>query len=181
MQNNEFAKKLYKPIIREFEKWKVHPSFTDNIWGPDLADIPLLSKFKKRDSFLLCAIDIYGKYAWVIPLKNKKSITIDNDFKKILVEPGHKANKIWVDKGSEFQNKSIKSWLEKNDIEMHSAHNEEKSVAEKFIRTLMNKIYKYMTSVSKNGYINKLDDIANIRCVTNEGRGGRSPLPFFKV
>ena len=75
MQNNEFAKKLYKPIIREFEKWKVHPSFTDNIWGPDLADMPLL-----RDSFLLCAIDIYGKYAWVIPLKNKKSITIGNDF-----------------------------------------------------------------------------------------------------
>ena len=64
---------------------------------------------------------------------------------------------------------------------MHSAHNEEKSVAEKCIRTLMNKIYKYMTSVSKNGYINKLDDIANIRCVTNEGRRGRSPLPFFKV
>ena len=65
---------------------------------------------------------------------------------------------------------------------MHSAHNEEKSVvAEKFIRTLMNKIYKYMMSVSKNGYINKLDDIANIRCVTNKGRRGRSPLPFFKV
>ena len=64
---------------------------------------------------------------------------------------------------------------------MHSAHNEEKSVAEKFIRTLMNKIYKYMTSVSKNGYINKLDDIVNIRRVTNEGRGGRSLLPFFKV
>ena len=65
---------------------------------------------------------------------------------------------------------------------MHSAHNEEKSVvAEKFIRTLMNKIFKYIMSVSKNGYINKLDDIANIRRVTNEGRGGRSPRPFFKV
>ena len=65
---------------------------------------------------------------------------------------------------------------------MHSAHNEEKSVvAEKFIRTLMNKIFKYIMSVSKNGYINKLDDIVNIRRVTNEGRGGRSPLPFFKV
>ena len=63
MQNNELAKKSQKPIIREFEKRKVHPSFTDNIWGPDLADMPLLSKFKKRVSFLLCAIDIYGKYA----------------------------------------------------------------------------------------------------------------------
>ena len=56
----------------------------------------------------------------------------------------------------------MKSWLEKNDIELHSMHNERKSViAERFIRTLKNKIYKYMISVSKNIYIDKLDDIAN--------------------
>ena len=71
-----------------------------------------------------------------------------------------KKNKIWVDKGSEFYNRSMKSWLEKNNIEMYSTHNEGKSVvAERFIRTLKNKIYKYMTSISKNVYIDKLDDI----------------------
>ena len=96
-------------------------------------------------------IDIYSKYAWVVPLKDKKGVTIANSFQKILDNSKRKPNKIWVDKGSEFYNRSIKSWLEKIDIEMYSTHNEGKSVvAERFIRTLKNKIYKYMTSISKN-------------------------------
>ena len=75
---------------------------------------------------------------------------------------GHKPSKISVDKGSEFYNSSFKKWLKDNDIEMYSIHNEGKSVvAERFIRTLKNKIYKYMTSISKNVYIDKLDDIVN--------------------
>ena len=73
-----------------------------------------------------------------------------------------KPDKIWVDKGSEFYNRSMKLFLQNNDIEMHSTDNEEKSViAERFIRTLKNKIYEYMTSISKNVYIDKLDDIVN--------------------
>ena len=69
---------------------------------------------------------------------------------------------MWVDRGSKFYNGSINSWLEKTDIEMYSTRNEGKSVvAERFVRTLKNKIYKYMTSVSKNVYIDKLDDIVN--------------------
>ena len=70
---------------------------------------------------------------------------------------------MWVDRGSKFYNGSINSWLEKTDIEMYSTRNEGKSVvAERFVRTLKNKIYKYMTSVSKNVYIDKLDDVVNI-------------------
>ena len=85
----------------------------------------------------------------VVPLK-KKGITITNAFQKILDESGRKPNKIWVNKGSEFYNTPMKSWLKDNDIEMYSRHNEGKSVvAERFIRTLKKKIYKYMTSVSK--------------------------------
>ena len=73
-----------------------------------------------------------------------------------------KPSKIWVDKGSEFYNKSMKSWLKGNDIGIYSKKNEEKSVvAERFIRTLKRKIYKHMTAVSKNMYIEKLDDIVN--------------------
>ena len=73
-----------------------------------------------------------------------------------------KPSKIWVEKGSEFYNSSFKKWLKDNDIEMHSTHNEGKSVvAERFIRTLKNKIYKHMTAVPKNVYIDKLDDIIN--------------------
>ena len=122
----------------------------------------LISKFNKRFRFLLCVIDIFSKYAWVVPLKDKKGVSIVNAFQKILKESDRKSNKIWVDKGSEFQNNSFKKWLKDNDIEMYAIHNEGKSVvAERFIRTLKSKIYKYMTSVSKNMYIYKLDDIVN--------------------
>ena len=122
----------------------------------------LISKFNKGFRFLLCVIDIFSKYAWVAPLKDKKGISIVNAFQKILKESKRKPNKLWVDKGDEFYNNSFKKWLKDNDIEIYSIHNEGKSVAaERFIRTLKNKIYKYMTSISKNVYIDKLDDIIN--------------------
>ena len=132
------------------------------MWGADLADKQLISKFNKGFRFLLCVIDIYSKYAWVIPLKDKKGITLTNAFQKILDKSNCKPNKIWVDQSSEFYNRSMKSWLEKNAIVIYSTNNEGKSVvAERFIRTLKNKIYKYMTSISKSVYTDKLDDIIN--------------------
>ena len=138
----------------------MHSSFKDNIWGVDLADMQLLTKFNKGFRFLLCVIDIFSKYAWVIPFKYKKGISIVNAFQKILKESNRKPNDIWVDKGSQFYNSSFKKWLKDNDIKMYSTNNEGKSViAERFIRTLKNKIYKNMISISKNVYIDKLDDI----------------------
>ena len=92
----------------------------------------------------------------MIPLKGKKVITINNAFHKILDKSNRKPNKIWVDKGREFYNKSMKSWLQDNNLEMYSIYNEGKSaVAERFIRTLKNKIYKYMTLMSKNMHIDQ--------------------------
>ena len=120
---------------------KVHSSCIDNIWGADLINLKLISKLKKGFRFLLSVIDIYSKYAWVIPLKNKKGITVTNVFQRILDESKHKPNKTWVDKGSRFYNRSIKSFLEKNNIKMYSTDNEGKSVtAERFTRNLKNKI-----------------------------------------
>ena len=159
-ENIKLADELDKPIIRKFKKRKVYSSFKDNIWGADLADMQLLSKFNKGFRFLLCVIDIFSKYAWVIPLKDKKGISIVNAFQELLLSSKRKPNKIWVDKGSEFYNNSFKKWLQDNDTVMYSTNNEGKSVIpERFIRTFKNKIYKYMTSVSQNVYIDKLDDI----------------------
>ena len=130
--------------------------------GVDLADMQLISRFSKGFRFLLCVINIFSKYAWVVPLKDKKVISIVNAFQKILYKSGRKPNKIWVDKGIEFQNNSFKKWFKDNDIEMYLIHNEGKyAVAERFIKTLKTKIYKYMTSVSKNVYIDKLDAIVD--------------------
>ena len=161
-QNQQLAEELHKPIIKKFEKRKLHAAFKDNIWGADLADMQLLSKYNKGIRFLLCVIDIPSKYAWVVPLKDKKGVSIVTAFQSILKQSNRKANKIWVDKRSKFYNASFKKWLQDNDIVMYSTNNEGKSVvAERFIRTLKNKIYKYMTSISKNVYIDKLDDIVN--------------------
>ena len=118
----------------------------DYIWCADLAHMQLITKFNKGFKFLLCVIDIFSKYAWVVPLKGKKGVSIVNAFQKILDDSNRKPNKIWVDKGSEFYNNSVKKWLKDNDIDIYSIHNEQKSVvAEMFIRRLKTKIYKYMT------------------------------------
>ena len=102
MSNKELSGEKHKPIIKKFNKIKVHSSFINNVWGADLANMQLISKFSKRILFLLCVIDIFNKYAWVIPLKDKKGIRIMNAFQIILKESNYKANKIWVDEGSGF-------------------------------------------------------------------------------
>ena len=121
----------------------------------------LISKFNERFRFLLCVIDIFSKYAWVVSLKDKKCIRIVNDFQKIFKKCDRKPNKIWIDKGSEFYDNSFKKWLKDNDIKMCSIHKGKSVAAERFIRTLKNKIYKYMAAISKNVYIDKLDNIIN--------------------
>ena len=159
-QNEQLAEELHKRIIRKFKKRKVYSTFKDNIWSADLADMQLISKFNKGFRFLLCVIDIFSKYAWLVPLKDKKGISIVNSFQSIIKDLAEK--QIRVDKGSELYINSFKKWLQDNYIVMYSTHNEGRSVvAERFIRTLKNKIYKHMTSVSKNAYIDKLDDIVN--------------------
>ena len=114
--------------MENFKKRRVYSSFKDNICGADLANMQLISRFNKGIRFLLCSIDIYSKYAWVIPLKYEKGVIIANAFQKVLDDLKRKPNKIWVDKGSEFYNISMKLWLEKRDTELYSRHNERKSV-----------------------------------------------------
>ena len=80
----DLAKELDKPIIRKFENWKVYSPFIDDIWGTDLADMPLISKFNKEFCFWLYVIDIFNKYASIIPLKDSKCAAIANAFQKIL-------------------------------------------------------------------------------------------------
>ena len=90
-----FADELHKPIIKKFDKTKVYSQFKDNIWGVDLADMQSLSRKNKGIKYLLCAIDLYSKYTFVIPLKDKKGISIVNAFNKIIKQSNRKPNKIW--------------------------------------------------------------------------------------
>ena len=131
----------------------MYSSIKDNIWGVDLADMQSKSKYNKEIKYLLCAIDFFSKYVWVIPLKDKKGVSIVNEFQKI-VSKERKPNKTWVDQGSEFYNQSFKGFLKINNIKMYSTFNERKSVvAERIIRTLKDKIFKHMTAISKNVFL----------------------------
>ena len=105
---------------------------------------------------------MYSKYVFVVPLKDKKEISIANTFNKIIKQSNRKRNKIRVDQGSEFYNRDFKKWLSDNDVEMYSTFNEGKSVvAERFIRTLKNKLYKHMTATGKNVYYDVLDNVVS--------------------
>ena len=160
MNSEILAEELHKPIIKNFKRRKVYSSFKDNIWGVDLADMTLISKFNKGIKYLLCVIDLFSRYAWVIYLKCKKRETIVEGFQIVLNSSGRKPNKIWVDHGKKIYNYKFRSFLKENDIEMYSTFNEGKSVvAERFIKALKNEIYKHMSTIGKNVYFIVLDDI----------------------
>ena len=91
--NYQLANELHKPINKKFKKRKVYSSFRDNIWGVDLADMQSLSKYNKGNKYLMSAIDVFSKYVWVVPLKDKKGTSIVNAFQKIILK-GRKPNKI---------------------------------------------------------------------------------------
>ena len=121
----------------------------------------LLSKYNRGIKYLLCAIDLFSKYAWVVPLKEKRGITVVNAFQKKSKGP-RKPYKIWVGQGGGLYNNLFKRFLKINNTDMYSAYNEGKFVvAERFIRTLKNKIFKHMTAVSRNVYFDVLDDIVD--------------------
>ena len=107
-------------------------------------------KYNKGIKYLLCAIDFFSKHIRVVPLKDKRRISI-NVFQNILRSSKRKPNKVWVDQGGKFYNNFFKRFLKISNIEMHSTYDEGKSiVAERFIRTLKNKIFKNMTAISKS-------------------------------
>ena len=90
MSSKELTEELHKPIMKKFNKRKAHSCFIDNIWGAYLAHMQLKSKFNKKICFLLSVIYIFSKYTWVIPLKDKRGITITNAFQKFLDESNRK-------------------------------------------------------------------------------------------
>ena len=101
-ENLQLAEQLRKPVIRKFKKRNIYSEFRDNIWRANLDDMQSISKFNKGFRFLPYVIDIFSKYAWVVPLKDKKGVSIVDAFQKILDKSARNPNKIWVDKGSDF-------------------------------------------------------------------------------
>ena len=147
------AEELHKPVKRKFKKRRVFVNGIDKIWAADLADMTALSKYNEGYRFLLLVIDIFSKYGYLVPLKNKQGVTVADALKKIFEE--RRPGKLWVDKGKEFYNNNVKGL-----VEIYSTENEEKSsIVERWIRTMKEKIWKYFTDNNTYTYIDVLPDL----------------------
>ena len=119
--NYQLANEFHRQIIRKFKRRKVYSSFRDNIWGVDLADMQSLNQYNKGIKYLLCAIDLFSKYAWLFLWKTKEEVVLLMHFK---ISNGRKPNKVWVDQGGEFYNNLFKRFLKTNNIEMYSKYDD---------------------------------------------------------
>ena len=114
--SEELAEELHTTVTKKFKRRKIYARFKDNIWAANLAEMESLSSKNKSVKCLLCVIDVFTKYAWVKPLKDKKGTTGLNAFIEIINESNCKPNKLWVDEGREFYSKLMQEWLDSNDI-----------------------------------------------------------------
>ena len=147
------AEELHKTVRRKFKRRRVLVSGIDKIWAADLADMQAFSKFNRGIKYLLAVIDVFSKYGYLIPLKDKKGKSVASALKTIFKE--RKPEKMWVDKGKEFYNKDVKEL-----IELYSTENEEKSsIVERWIRTMKEKMWKYFTDNNTSVYIDILPDL----------------------
>ena len=147
------AEELHRPIKRKFKKRRVIVNGIDKIWAADLADMTAFKDYNDGYTFLLLVIDTFSKYSYLIPLKNKKGETVADALKDIFKK--RKPEKLWTDKGREFYNKNVKDL-----VELYSTENEEKSsIAERWVRTIKEKMWKYFTDNNTYNYIDVLPDL----------------------
>ena len=164
-QQQQLAKEVFSPQITKLKRQRIIPLYKDETWSADLIDKSSLSKYNNNYKFILTVIDIFTKYAWAIPLKNKSGLSITNGFKTILSE-GRNPEKLWVDRGSEFYNKTFKSLLKEygngkaaSGIQLYSTYSDLKAVfIERFNRTLLHIINKPMFINGDGNWVNILND-----------------------
>ena len=150
---------LHKPKRRHFRRNRVIVGGIDHQWQMDLADMQCMQKFNDGYRYLLVCIDVFSKYAWVVPLKNKTGLSLVEAF-KIILASGRKPEKIITDQGTEFFNKHFKALLKEEDIELYNTYNETKaSVVERLIRTLKTRMWRYFTAKKTMRYIDMLPDL----------------------
>ena len=164
-QQQLLAKEVFNPQITKFRRERRIPLYKDETWSADLIDKSSLSKYSNNYKFILTVIDIFTKYAWAIPLKNKSGLSITNGFELVLGEnpqggsKSRKPEKLWVDRGSEFYNKTFKSLLKEYETELYSTYSDLKAVfIERFNRTFLHIINKPMFINGDGNWVNILND-----------------------
>ena len=172
-QQQLLAKEVFSPQITKFRRERIIPLHKVEIWSADLIDKSSLSKYNNNYKYILTVIDIFTKYAWAIPLKNKSGLSITNGFKIVLSEhpqrgsesqhscssTRRKPEKLWVDRSNEFYNKTFKSLLKEYETKLNSTYSDLKAVfIERFNRTLLHIINKPMFINGDCNWVNILND-----------------------
>ena len=152
---------LHKPIRRRFKRRKTIVGGIDYQWQADLADMQHLAKQNNNKKYLLCVIDVFSKFSWVIPIQNKMGKTLIEAFQSIVRKSKRKPLSLQTDKGTEFKNKLFQQYLKKNQIHFFTTENPETkaSVVERFQRTLKTRMWKYFTHNKTTRYINVLKSL----------------------
>ena len=155
----QLAEELHKPITRKFTKRRVFVKGIDEIWAADLVEMGKFSDWNKGIKYLLMVIDVFSKFGWIEPLKDKKGETVAAAFEK-LFKLARQPRLLWTDKGKEFYNKNVNQLLSKKNIKLYSTENEEKSsVAERFNRTIKQMMWKMFSANNNTIYIDKIDEL----------------------
>jgi hypothetical protein len=155
--SGQSAYTVHKPARRNYSRNRVLVSGIDEQWQLDLADLSSLQKYNDGYKFILTCIDIFSKYAWAVPLKNKSATTVCDAFESVLKSSNRKPFRVQTDKGTEFLNKDFQKLLKKNDIHFFTTNTETKCcVVERFNRTLKEKMFKYFTAKNTFKYIDVL-------------------------
>ena len=164
-QQQLLAKEVFSPQITKFRRERIIPLYKDETWSAHLIDKSSLSKYNNNYKFIITVIDISTKHAWVIPLKNKSGLSRTNGFKIVLSEhpqdgsESRKPEKLWVDRGSEFYNKTFKSLLKEYETKLYSTYSDLKAVfIERFNRTLLHIINKLIFINGDGNWVNILND-----------------------
>lgn len=150
----------HKQARKKFQRNKVRAEGIDDLWQIDLADVQNIAKYNNQNRFLFTCIDVFSKFAWVIPLKNKNADTVLDAFKKIINESGRKPNNLQSDQGTEFLNRKFRGYLKTIEVGFYQVNSELKaSVVERFNRTIKEKIYRYFTLKNTQTYTSVLNDL----------------------
>ena len=160
--SQQLSEELHKPITRNFRKRRVISYGIDEIWAADLVEIQKFSKWNKGIKYLLMVIDIFSKYGWIKPLKDKRTESVSTAFDEIFKKSKRKTEKLWTDNGSEFISKHFKEFLKKNYITLYHIENEEKSsVVERWNKTMKNRMWKMFSANNNTVYWDKLDKLVD--------------------
>ena len=159
--NKILSEELHKPKRKNFPRRKIIVNHIDEIFAADLVEMQKFAKLNKGFRYLLTCIDIFSKYSWVIPLKDKKGINVKNALQKIFIQRSPKF--LWTDRGTEFYNKQVQDLLNENNIKLYSTNNSEikSSVIERFNRTFKNMMFKKFTENNNTIFYNIIDDLVN--------------------